>query len=343
MFAHPLITSVLLADTLAIVLLSPAVWSAVRVLLGWAPERNDAAQLRLEVQAESASVLARYAALSLLVGSLCLLIAITVVLPEVVPGAMCGTGVIQAMGGLGHRVVALRGLSITLLASWHLIDRLNRSHPLAPLTAVGARGLLLAAPFVVLAISDTMRALWSVDLSQPVDCCAVIYDQARPRQSASGAGLLTDEQWLAISGGSTVVLVVLALLLRSGKSSSTRLGAAIGLLAVLWAPVTAIALVQTLAAYHYGVLHHHCPWCLFLAEHYVVGYPLFGAMVVVVLESLAVFIATSLAANHSAVAVAGRTRASVAALRLVVGALLFWAVAGLPALIWRFRFATWMG
>jgi hypothetical protein len=343
MFAHPLITSVLLADGLALVLLGPAAWAAMRVVLGWAPERNDAAQLRLEVQAESASVLARYATLCLLAGSLCLLIAITVVLPEVVPGAMCGTGVIQAMGGLGHRVVALRGLSIALLVSWQLIDRLNRSHPLAPLTGVSARGLLLATPFVVLTVIDTMRALWAVDLSQPVDCCAVIYDQARPRLNALGEGLLTGRQWLAISGIGSLMLVALALVSRRRGLGSTAMSTTIFVLAIAWAPATAIALTQVLAAYHYGVLHHHCPWCLFLTDHYWVGYPLFGAIIVVVLEALSMALATRLAANHAAIAAAARTRARVATLRLLVGALLFWAVAGLPALVWRLRFGLWMG
>ena len=39
---------------------------------------------------------------------------VTVVLPDLVPGAMCGTGVMQATGGLGQRALALRGLPMAL-------------------------------------------------------------------------------------------------------------------------------------------------------------------------------------------------------------------------------------
>ncbi|MBW2455306.1 MAG: hypothetical protein JRI68_12380 [Deltaproteobacteria bacterium] len=342
MLAHPLVAAVVLVDTLTLVLLAPAAAAAIRVVLGWAPERTHAAQLRLETQAERASVLARYAALCLVVASACLVVAVTVVLPDLVPGAMCGTGVMQATGGLGQRAIALRALAVALLAGWNVADRLNRSHPRAPLTVVGARGLLLATPFVLLAVVDTFRALWGVDLSQPVDCCAVVYDQVRPRTGAAAA-LLTADQWLAISGAGTVALLALASWLRVQSRGATVVSAALAVVALAWAPATAFALVDGLAAYHYEVLHHQCPWCLFLGEHYAVGYPLFGAIAWVVLEGFAAFVATRLAAGEVRVAQAARARARRAALGLIVGALVYWAVAGLPAVIWRLRFGTWMG
>jgi len=343
MLAHPLAAAIVLADTLALVLLAPAVLAALRVVLGWAPERTDAAQLRLEARAERASVLTRAAALCLLVGSACLVVAITTVLPRLVPGAMCGTGVLQAMAGLGQRALAFRGLAIVLLAGWHLVDRLDQGQPLAPLTVVAARGLLLATPFVALAVVDTLQALWGVELSQPVDCCAAVYDQVRPGGGDAASPWLATDHWLAASAGATVGLVALATWLRRTARGATGVSRVLLVLALGWLPATTFALVDGLAAYHYGVLHHHCPWCLFLGEHYAVGYPLFIALAVVFLEALAAAVVTHLGAREPLVAAAARVRARAAALRLIVAAVVFWAVAGLPAVVWRLRFGTWMG
>lgn len=343
MVAHPLLVTVLVIDALALVLLAVAVPTAVAVLLRWAPAETSRAQLRLEARAEGASILGRAAGAALLLSTLAFVVSVTSVLPSLVPGAMCGTGVLQATGGVGGRALALRCAALGLLGAWHLIDGLNRSAPRATLATSSARALLLAVPLVLLGVIDTARAFWRLDLHQPVDCCAAVYDQVRASSPAAAGGTASDALWLwtALAGG--VVLMALGLwVFRQREAVRRNAARALALGALLWAPVAAIALVRVLAAYHYQVLRHHCPWCLFLPEHYAVGYPLFAALAVALFEGPAALLAAHFARAKTEVAAAAQRRFRRAGLHVVLSVFAFWLLAGLPPLIWRLRFGTWM-
>ena len=75
MIHHPLLLTVAVLDLLAGLLLASAAVTAAQVVLRWAPERADRAQLRLEGRAEGASILARSAVWLLLTSSLALVVA----------------------------------------------------------------------------------------------------------------------------------------------------------------------------------------------------------------------------------------------------------------------------
>lgn len=343
MIAHPLLGAVLVLDLTALALIGAAAVTAVRVLLGWAPGSSSAVQLRLEARVDGAAVLARIAAVTFVAATILLLVAISGVLPAVVPGAMCGTGVLQGMGGQGERALVLRLLGLGLLAGWHTIEGLQRESPRAPLTTAAARALLLAAPVVGLAVVDSARAVWSLDLQSPVDCCAAVYDRVAPSggdtevQAVSGS-LPT---WVAAIGG--VVLALLGLLvgrLRGQLHRAVAYALAAGALGWVW--MAAVAIVEHLAAYHYGVLHHRCPWCLLLVDHYGVGFALFGSLAVVAFEGPLSLLAARFEGRAADVAAAARRRCGRGGLRISLGVIAFGLVAGVPPLVWRLRFGTWM-
>jgi hypothetical protein len=130
--------------------------------------------------------------------------------------------------------------------------------------------------------------------------------------------------------------------LATESSSSALFFGALGAVSILWVFTAHEALVQELAAYHYGVLAHDCPWCLFAARHYAVGYPMYGALVVVGLEGMAVVVATIVGERVGDVRVWARRRASSAALRIVIAVFCFIALALLPAIYWRVRYGVWI-
>lgn len=339
MTLHPILVALALTDLIAALLVAAAAVTAVRVVLGWDPGSAARRQLELERRAEAASLRARAGLGFFLLGSALLVVAVTAVLPDLVPGAMCGTGVLQATGPLGPRALALRGLALAALAGWHLLDRLDRSHPRAPLTTGAARALLLATPILLLAVADTGRAFLTLGGQPPVDCCAVVYDAVRTGTEASARG---EVPWVALMTFGAPPLLLLALL--SGSRSPGKVTAALlAALALAWVPAAAMALVRELAAYHYGVLAHDCPFCLFAARHYLVGYPLFGALVVVALEGPAVWLARAVGDRAPELREAAAARSRRAALTAAGAAALFLALAWLPALVWRFRHGVWIG
>ena len=341
---HPLVLAVAAVDLCALALVVAAAVISLRVVTGWSPGEASRAQLLLERSSEVASVLGRLAWWLALVGGLLLVAATAGVLPALVPGAMCGTGVVEASDGAATRALVTRGLALLVLSAWHLLDRLDRSAPEAPLRPAVARTMLLATPLVVLALRDTWALVAALDPYQVVSCCAVVYDAAASDGSAVGLDGISLGS-LAISAAGGLLLLVAGLLLwrRPAVAGSAAAGRGLLLLALVWVPVTALVLVRLAAPYHYEVLHHHCPWCLFLAEHGMVGSPLFAALLLVALEVGAAALAGSMGRGCAAVAPAATARVRQAGLRVVVAVLLFAVLAGGPAVLWRLRYGVWMG
>lgn len=342
---HPILVGVMVADLCAVALLVASSLTAGRIVMGWRPASADRAQVALERRAEAASLQGRAAFALLLLGSAMLVAAVASVLPGLVPGAMCGTGVMQAMGPTGERALLLRGIALLLLALWRHLDRLDRSQPDSPLALATARATLVAAPVAALAAFDTASAALTVDLANTVDCCSVVYDAARASAAARAgtAPLAASVPWIELTaaGGAAVIALALAAS-RRGPSRSAALRWALMWLALSWVPVAAVGLTRQLAAYHYGVLAHDCPFCLFAARHHLVGYPLFGALLAVALDAPAAAVAHLAARRVPRLADAAAATARRAAVRVALASILFLGLALAPALSWRLRYGVWI-
>ena len=344
MIVHPLLLAVSALDLVSLLFVLLAALTSARVVAGWSPGSADQKQIALETRAEAASIQARWGLLFLLVSTATLIVGITTVLPGVVAGAMCGTGVLEATEGAGRRALAMRGAAVALLFAWHLLDRLNRSGPGSHLAVGSAKALLLATPLLVIAVVDTVGVVTALDLHRPVDCCSVVYDRIRPAVEGR-IGLVVPDH-LRVLGWAAGSVLLLLLGLRIRLSPTAALGKeapTIALLSLAWIPVSATVLVRVLAVDEYGVLHHHCPWCLFLPHHTSVGVPLFGSLVAVALEGPAAYLCSVVAARVPELSREALRRSRTAALRTVVAVVLFLAVAGLPPLVWRLRFGVWIG
>lgn len=345
MIAHPIVLAVVACDAAAALLLLAAAATAVRTVLGWSPDDASRRQLALERRVERASLQARAGTALFLSGGVLFVFSIASVLPGVVPGAMCGTGVLQAMGAEGARALWLRALALLALGAWHLIDRLDRSSPSAPLTSAAARALLVAAPLALLAVADAARALLGLEVQSPVDCCAVLYDAVRSSREGArrwDAGV----PWVSLTIVGGVSLATLSLAIARGGGTRPRAAPGVALLAALaflWGLVAARTLTGELAAYHYGVLAHECPWCLFTWHHALAGYPLFGLLAVVIAEGTAALAATLVARRAPDVSCAAARRASRGAFVTCGATVAFLALALLPAILWRLRHGVWIG
>jgi len=114
-------------------------------------------------------------------------------------------------------------------------------------------------------------------------------------------------------------------------------------LTILWVPVAATGLVRCLAVYHYGFPQHPCSWCLFLPQHRLVGYMLFGCLILVAVEACAAFISSMVAARFPALETETCRRSRAAGWRLAAAAVLFLALSGLPPILYRLRYGAGMG
>jgi hypothetical protein len=332
MIRHPLLLSVISIDVISLLLVAAATVSAVRILTGGSAEK-----------AGTASIQGR-AGLALLAFSTVLLIfGIAGVLPKIVPGAVCGKGVLQATNGVMGRALALRGLVLGLLAAWLLLDRLDRGQPGSSLAAATARSLLLAIPVAVLAVYDTFQAILRLDVSRPVDCCALVYDKVRNVDPAGGSWGIPDAYWVGglALGGIAIIFCGLHLW-RTSRPPGARATGLFSLVTVLWVPVAATALLRSFAAYHYRFPREPCAWCLFLPENKLIGYLLFGSLALAAAEACAAFICSTVAVKSPALESTARKKSRTAGLRVAFAALLFLALVGIPAIVWRLQLGFWI-
>ena len=342
MTRHPLLLAVFTTDILTVLLLLAATATAVRIALHWNPQDTGAEQLRLQTQSETATLAVAWAFGLQLLATATLIYGMTNILPGMVPGAMCGTGVLQAMQSGGPRMLIYRLAGLAILWIWWRIEHVNQSQPEAPLVPANARIVLLALPVFALALHAAWQAALAMDFQQPVDCCAVIYDQFHSPGEARrtlGAGHTV---WLTAFGVLTVALVASAV--AAWKTPGRRWPhLLLAALAMAWLPIAGIALARVLAAYHYGVLHHHCPWCLFLPEHHLAGFPIWAAWIVVAMEAPAALALSLIAARQAPPAQTSAChQAGLAARNTLLAVLIFLCLTVGPALWWRLRFGMWL-
>ena len=333
--------SILSVDLVTGILILSMAVHAFQIALFWNPASSDREQINLETRAETLSIRGRWAFSLAIFSFFLLVVGISNVWHRIIPGAMCGTGVLQAMGGSGQTMLLYRMMLIMALFFWHELEKLNSLDPCYPLTALNARLFLALSPLVILALMETLTALNAVNLQQPVDCCAVVYDQFESLIQARSAAGLPDHIWL---GGFMLLFFLL-----SGFSVVTRHGdetawyrAALAITTFLWVPVASVTLVHILSAYHYGVLHHHCPWCLFLPEHRLVGYPLLGALFVILLEGTLPFLLPVCVKKDTHLLNAAVQRSRRACTHLLWALFVFMLLSCLPPLVWRIRYGVWM-
>ncbi|RJQ58198.1 MAG: hypothetical protein C4530_11075 [Desulfobacteraceae bacterium] len=331
-------------DAVCLFLIVSAASKAFRIVLGWHPQSSDPRQIRLEIDAEKTFIEARWCFVLWGVSTGIMVAGIADVFPDVVPGAMCGTGVLQSMEGFGRRAILFRLVFSGVMFLIIEMERLNRSRPDSPLAAGISRLLLLSSPVFFIGVWDTFRAFHRIDVQAPVSCCAAVYDRFRPLTDAGTASGVPEGYWIIAFGAATILLLASSARVSFVKLGNFRRDAAItAISSMVWVPFAAASLVRVFSAYYYQVLHHHCPWCLFLPEHHFAGFALFGLLTVVALEGPCGYLLLSMIKAAPDLHAAAFRRARKSGLRILFSTTIFLLLVGLPPIIWRLRFGVWMG
>lgn len=340
MIWHPLVWAFWMAAATGGLLYVTGAVQATDVMLNWTPARVDIDQLRRERRAEMAVLLGRWSFGCLTAAALLGLVGIAGVWHRMVPGAMCGTGVLQAMGTDGSRAMIFWGLTLLILNAWRVLDDLDSHHPQGVLTQSCARGMLIVAPFFVLAVFFSWQALMRVENVPPVSCCAAVYDQVLTGASESTVTRSLMPICLVFNLVGSAALMALAVwAIRSPDRTS---GAIMTIIAVLWGIAAVVAVKQVWSAYYYQVLSHPCPWCLFLPDYHGVGFIIFGCMAAVLMESITLWIAEHTRCRHPVLTDPAGNRIRRSAWRIAITVMVFTLLTAGPTIAWRLRTGVWL-
>ena len=138
-----------------------------------------------------------------------------------------------------------------------------------------------------------------------------------------------------------VIIHIKSFLIRNRVEQKMKNGL-IFVLGILWVLAAFISLIFFFTPYIYQVLGHHCPFCLFLPEHYGIGFLLFGLLFIVSVESPLPFLLYRLQSAHPNLSNPIHLRCRWSRF-LIIGSIFgFCLTAVFPALLWRLRFGVWI-
>lgn len=245
---------------------------SARVLRHAHVETATEGQLLLERHFELAGNLVRLGAIGQLF-SLVLSVLAADRLSGAIQGAMCGYGVVHqnrwGWMSLGSTVVVsmVAGVLLQLLALDRRVRGLDLMRPLA----------WLCIGIAPMALFDTVLSsawLGSLDFSVVASCCSTTLGEGRREGAVFWQGPRVLMTWGAVLGG----VLAIGTALWAFRSPARRLITFAGVTALAVLPFAAGAVILEVAPHVYEAPEHLCPFCLFKAEAFFIGYPLLGAV-----------------------------------------------------------------
>ncbi len=262
----------LITGAVATLLFAYAAMVGARVLRYAHVETATEGRLVLERHFELAATLVRVGA-GLQVFSTLLTIVAADRLSGSLRGAMCGYGVVsQNRWGWWSLAVGLAA-SVAAAAVLQVLSLDRRVRGLDLMRSISVAFVTLS-PMVALDWGLSMAWLTKLDLSVVASCCSTTLDSARREGALFWQGPRVAATWGAVLGIPLAIGAALLARRRPGRG----LVELSGLATLVILPVAIVAVVLEVAPHVYQVPEHLCPFCLFKADAYFIGYPLFGAI-----------------------------------------------------------------
>ncbi|OQX50093.1 MAG: hypothetical protein B5M46_01835 [Epsilonproteobacteria bacterium 4484_20] len=187
-------------------------------------------------------------------------------LSDLIPGAMCGAGVIKA-NGYGNPLLTLKIVVLFLSGLWlslNAIDLKAKNYPYARL-----KSWLFIVIFLLLSAEYMLDLLYftHIETTNPVSCCSVIFGQSG---GANGLPLGLDIPKLLLLFYLLFALTVLTII---GGFTSVSIFSSL-----LFLVVSYYAVVYFFGTYIYELPTHQCPFCMLQDHYYYVGYLIWGSL-----------------------------------------------------------------
>jgi len=178
-------------------------------------------------------------------------------LSDIVPGAMCGTGVINA-NDYGVLLLLLKIFIVFGLSIWLIVNRLDIKKVVYPYIKI--KYILYSVVFLLICFEYYLdiKYFMNISLLKPTLCCSVVF--------STSDGLL-----LGLDIKSIVVIFYLLYVLIS--ISSIIKNAFLSFMAsFLFLFISYYSVVYFFGTYIYELPTHHCPFCMLQKEYHYVGY-----------------------------------------------------------------------
>ena len=187
-------------------------------------------------------------------------------LSTLIPGAMCGAGVIKA-NAYGNPLLSLKIVILFLSALWLSLNSIDLKAKNYPYVKLKSWFYLLI--FFLLSSEFVLDILYftHIETTNPVSCCSVIFGQTG---GANGLPFGLDIPKLLILFYLLFALVVLTTVSEMAIISIVA--------SILFGVIAYYAVVYFFGTYIYELPTHLCPFCMLQDHYYYVGYLIWGVL-----------------------------------------------------------------
>ena len=195
-------------------------------------------------------------------------------LSAIVPGAMCGAGVISA-NDFGNPLLLLKILILFFVGIWLIINHEDLKAKNYPYTR--KKFWFYAIIFIMIVTSYVLEISYftNISLEKPVSCCSVIFGLSGTNSLPFGLD--------AIMIVAIFYLLVLLNILFIWQKQAFPLA----LSSLLFLFVAYYAITHFFGTYIYQLPTHICPFCMLQGEYFYIGYLLWGLLFISVFFGIA--------------------------------------------------------
>ncbi len=187
-------------------------------------------------------------------------------LSTIVPGAMCGAGVISA-NSYGMVLLSVKLITIFTLILFLTLDNLDLKAKNYPLLKLKSWILLIAIVLIFTEAFLDILYLFNIDITAPVSCCSALFGNL---EGANPLPFGLDIKNLLILFYTLYLASVLAQILENRLLSTITL--------ILFAIIAYYGVVYFFGTYVYELPTHKCPFCMMQKEYYYIGYLIWGSL-----------------------------------------------------------------
>ena len=265
LFLNNYVIVYLFSETVLFLMALYAFFKDIVILKYWDFESFSARQLKLEKQSYLLSTIATFIfALKFIL--LIYFVYMIDSLSIIIPGAMCGAGVISA-NSYGMPLLFIKLTTIFTFLLFLTLNNLDLKAKNYPLLKLKSWVLLAALLLIFLESFFDLSYLFNIDLSVPVSCCSALFGNL---EGANPLPFGLNIKNLLILYYTLYIASVLAILLENRFLTAFTL--------ILFAIISYYAVVYFFGTYIYQLPTHKCPFCMMQKEYYYVGYLVWGSL-----------------------------------------------------------------
>lgn len=236
---------------------------SVKIYMGWNLDSVSKEQYKLEKQSYLGATIIKY--IFIIKVPLFLFFVFTLdKISNVLTGAMCGAGVIDATE-YGIPLIILKIINLYIFAYWIVLHNEDMKHENQPYTKQKF-GLFIIAFFLFMTELILEGIMFgSIEIDKMVSCCGTLYSSSST-SAISNIFALDTTLLLSLFYGTFLLIIFFYMIKNRYLFAISN---------AFFVVISLVTLIVFFGTYIYELPSHHCPFCFLQSDYYFVGYPIY--------------------------------------------------------------------